>query len=581
MEMHDPIVEPALSLSGFLSFLYGGFEEGYVYAPVFNRETGQFTPAFASVGRLDSLERHIRKQSESTDVYLSPAIYSEASAKKEHFLASNVVWCEFDGNAPEGYDLSPSVRIRSSLEGHTHAYWRLDAPLDNAKDLETINRALAYTLGADKSGWDANQILRPPETHNYKRDLPVVVEEVTGLVHNAGDFLIYQAPEKIDDDAIKLGQIPDVMDVIFTYKFSLDFREIFSANPKEGDRSTYYMRVGYMAAEAGCSNEEIYSFLRNFDDRIGKYSKRDDRHRRLLDIIERVRIKYPLQSEKSPDLESDSIEIYDIISFGNQDIRIEWLLPGLLQKQGNMLLSGPPGVGKTQLALNFGYGLASGTETLGFAAAEPCRILFVSCEMGPADLKYFTDQMTPRYKEHSETLQENFFILPLGEPLYINTNEGQTKLCRAIEACNIDGIIFDSLGSATTKSLSDDEATKGLLDFNDRLRKNMGVFSWFIHHNRKATETNKEPSGLADVYGSQYITARATTVLSLWPQQHGVLKVRELKKRLAPQDPDWFIKRTKQHLGFEKASAEDVATVITSKIGKAVKGDKSNNPYGI
>jgi hypothetical protein len=110
----------------------------------------------------------------------------------------------------------------------------------------------------------------------------------------------------------------------------------------------------------------------------------------------------------------------------------------------------------------------------------------------------------------------------------------------------------------------------------------MGVFSWFIHHNRKATETNKEPSGLADVYGSQYITARATTVLSLWPQQHGVLKVRELKKRLAPQEPDWFIKRTKQHLGFQKASAEDVATVITSKLGKAAGNDKrDNNPYGI
>jgi hypothetical protein len=576
----DPTAEPTLSLAGFLSFLYGGFSEGFIYCPTLNRETGEFTQEFASVTRLDSLERHIRKNSAHTDVYLSPAIYSEASAKKEHFKASNVVWCEFDGNAPTDYRLIPSVTVRSSDTGYSHCYWRLVSPLDNAGDLEAINRALAYSLGADKSGWDANQILRPPETHNYKRDLPVGVESVSGTIYTVDDFLIYKAPEHITEESLNLGDIPDVMDVIYKHSLPQEFKDVFTGNYKEGQRSTAYMRVGYLGAEAGCSNEELYSLLNNFDSRVGKYHLRQDRVTRLLDIIERVRLKYPERKDEERST-FDALEIYDVISFGNLDIQVEWLLPNLLQQQGSMLLAGPPGVGKTQLALNFAYGLASGTETLGIGAADPCRVLFVSCEMGPVDLKYFTDQMAPRYEEHNELLQENFLILPLGEPLYINTPQGQTQLRRLAETLKLDGIIFDSLGSATTKSLSDEEATRSLLDFNDRFRKDMGVFSWFIHHNRKATENNKEPSGLADIYGSQYITARATTVISLWPQKHGVLKVRELKKRLAPEGPDWYIKRTPQHLGFVKASEEDIATVVTSTLGKAVKGDKSNNPYGI
>jgi len=241
-----------------------------------------------------------------------------------------------------------------------------------------------------------------------------------------------------------------------------------------------------------------------------------------------------------------------------------------------MLLVGPPGVGKTQVALNFAYGLATGTDVLNYALDKPRRILFVSCEMGPVDLKVFTDQMTSQFDaEQQALLSENFYVFPHGEPLYLNTVNGQDQLRRMIDVLKIDGFIFDSLGSSTNKSLSDEESTKALFDFNDRFRKEMGVFSWYIHHNRKATENNKEPSGLADVYGSQYITARATSVLSLWPLPQNVLKVRELKKRLAPQEADWYIKREAKHLRFRRATADEAAVVIEKKssIGKAVKND--------
>ena len=576
--MPDIAKSDSLSLSGFLHFLFDGLE-GYIYAPTLDRDTGEFRQVFVKSSNLERLEKHITESAQATDVYLAPAVFSDAKVSKQTFAASNVVWCEFDGNAPKEYALDPSVVIQSSLERHEHSYWRLDEPITDFAVLEEINRGLAFTLEADKSGWDCTQILRPPATHNYKRDRPVVLSGATGAICNIGDFTGFTAPPRVDEKSITIGQLPDVMDVIYKYPFPEDFRDVFSSNPAEGSRSTYMMRVGYMAAEVGCTNEELYALLYNYDDRVGKYVKRLDRQRRLLDIIERVRVKWPLKSDEELSVDFDPIEVYDVISFGHQTLEVDWLVPSLLQQQGNMLLVGPPGVGKTQVALNFAYGLATGETVLEYAFDRPRRILFVSCEMGPVDLKVFTDQMTSQFdSEQQALLSENFFVFPHGEPLYLNSKQGQEQLKRMIDVLRIDGFIFDSLGSATNKALTDEESTKGLLDFNDSLRKDMGVFSWFIHHNRKATENNKEPSGLADVYGSQYITARATTVLSLWPLQQGVLKVRELKKRLAPQEQDWYIKREAKHLRFRRATADEAAIVIEKKstIGKASSGNKFN-----
>lgn len=42
-------------------------------------------------------------------------------------------------------------------------------------EAEQLNRRLALALGADKTGWDLTQLLRPADTRNYKYpDAPVV-----------------------------------------------------------------------------------------------------------------------------------------------------------------------------------------------------------------------------------------------------------------------------------------------------------------------------------------------------------------------------------------------------------------------
>ena len=128
--------------------------------------------------------RHVLKwnATPSVDVFYCPALFSVASPKRDAVLGSWVFWVDFDGNAPETWDPAadippPTLRIQSSIPGHEHVYWRLSEFLADSSLLEERNRSLAYALHADTSGWDADQILRPPFTINRKRDVEVTVKE--------------------------------------------------------------------------------------------------------------------------------------------------------------------------------------------------------------------------------------------------------------------------------------------------------------------------------------------------------------------------------------------------------------------
>jgi len=51
--------------------------------------------------------------------------------------------------------------------GRRHLFWRLGHPLP-AGAAEALNRRFTYAAGADRSGWELGQLLRPPGTRNFK-----------------------------------------------------------------------------------------------------------------------------------------------------------------------------------------------------------------------------------------------------------------------------------------------------------------------------------------------------------------------------------------------------------------------------
>jgi hypothetical protein len=84
---------------------------------------------------------------------------------KENAAPVMALWADVDGPIPPEAP-EPSAIVETS-PGHAHVFWRLRNPICPRK-AEQLNRRLTAALGADRSGWDLTQLLRPPGTLNRK-----------------------------------------------------------------------------------------------------------------------------------------------------------------------------------------------------------------------------------------------------------------------------------------------------------------------------------------------------------------------------------------------------------------------------
>jgi len=561
----------------FLDSIYRE-EEGFSYVALKSpdAEHHAFSQFFFEwpVEREQQIEFILEKRNEH-EVYYSPALFTEKSAKKEHVKGARVFWVELDGKAPEGIDSipGPTLRVQSSTEDHSHWYWQTDTLVD-AETIERVNRGLTHLLGADSSGWDANQILRPPSTFNHKRKRPVTLQEPpTGKLVGVGDFS--SLPEPPPTIAVPVPtSIPEATDVIAKYQFGSVAWNLFKNGVPEGQRSEGEMALGYYLAEMGMNDQEIFSVLLNADNRWGKFKNRQDQYVRLSEIVSVARKKYPYKGahfDTTGTASGDSLlKGIGFVSFLQTEYNFEWLLEGWIQKNGYGLLTGLSGVGKTQFSLDMAMHLATGTDFLGRKVERPIRMGFLSLEMGGPDLQVFSsNQATGWNKDQLDMMEENLIMEAVGEPIYMDTPSGREIVEQWIGDNKLEGVVIDSLGSSVAGELSSEAPAKAIMDWNDHLRQTFDVFTWFLHHHRKPSGDNKKPNKLGDVYGSHWITARATTVSCLWDFGAGnTLQVIPLKIRLSGDKQPFFVRRL-ENLQFTKTDHAEIE--VQPKIQKEIE----------
>lgn len=537
-------LDPAADLGRFFDMMYGA-AQGYAYTATKDPNSASFHQYFYKWPQeRDSLVAHCLAYSETEEVYYSPGLFRKPEATKEAFLGSYYVWCEFDGNAPD--DLTglpaPSIRVQSSKAKNQHWYWRLDHFETDRNILEGISSKIAYHAQADLGIWNANRVLRPPGTLHHESGLQV------RILSNAVYPLALEAfgglpsvPMRLASEG-DIGEVPAPLTVLMKYQFSDEDTGFFTTKQIEkGQRSSALTKFAHICIERGMSNAESLSLLLNLDERWGKFKGRKDQKNRLLGIINHVRALHPVDPVVQET--AHGFKVYSYQEFINSEVELEWIIPNLVHANGSVLVSGKPGIGKSQLSLRFAEKIAKGEKFLKWQAA-PKRILFVSMEMPFEELNFIMKAMK---FEENDLLRENLLISTPGRSVRLSDPKKQDELNRIIEEFQPDGVVFDSLGKAINDDMSADKTILQTFDYIDgKLRGEFGIFTWFIHHNRKAQVGNPKPNKLDDLYGNQYIGASITTGLGMWRDKPGdPIELSCLKLRMAPEFPSFKIGRTR------------------------------------
>jgi archaellum biogenesis ATPase FlaH len=527
----------------FLSDLFGE-QNGVVYSPVMGETWKQYF--FEWPNERDQLESHLNDFSKR-DVYVSPVLFKEKRITPETFKGTNYLWTEFDGQLPTE-SIEPTMRVMSSQKGHEHWYWKLDSFVTDKVLVEDLTKRIAYHYGADLSVWDYQNVLRPPDTWNYKRNKPVTLVSKNDTVYNVDKFLWIPTPPTGTRVDISLGDLPTREQILAKYKWRFDTLDLLFKDITN-DRSTALVRIAFDAIEAGCSNEEAYVLLEERDSVWKKYVGRSDRDKQLKACISHARSKKALVAE----IVQGTTEVYRFHDFMKTTIKLKWVIEGLLPVAGSMVIFGKPGVGKSTFALRMAMALSKGVaHFLKWKIVNRQRTMFISLEMQHDELKEFFKDMNFS-EEEQETLQDWFHIWPIGHAYPFDTPDQQIELLKFIDLHKIELIIIDSVSLSMYGDVSNDNDVKRLNSFlNEDVRKARKCGYVLIHHPRKlkAGEEHKKLT-LDDMFGSTYIGANAQTVISV-SQIKGNTKVHidGVKTRMSIGEKEFDIERTPDR-GFQ------------------------------
>jgi KaiC/GvpD/RAD55 family RecA-like ATPase len=569
--------------------------DGYVYLPVKESDGRLRRYFYRWPEKREAVAKFVLKHAANpeAEIFFSPAIYSKMSATQEAVKGSWVVWADFDGNFPEEWPTAvvprPSVEIQSSTDRKRHVYWRLHEFIDDRKAVEKINRSIAYALGADASGWDASQFLRPPFTVNRKYASPLPVEIVADrleLVYNADAFNDIPTPTEAIRESLDLDNIPPVSEVLALAKWDKEAIDLFTMSFQEmsgpgHDRSGALQRLAYFGAESNWTDEQIMSVLLDADDRWKKYSTRPTRTKILSEIINRARAKHgynslspegllrTLMAEETgvAEVETDDEQvIFSVREIASMPEIDDWVIKDVLVPEGVGLITGRPGVGKTQLAMQMAADLAVGREQfMDWDIPEPQKVLFLSLELSARQLGHIARAVSNRYPE--KALDKNLVIHGKGDPLPMDEKAGQRYLLQLLSEHKPDVVFVDSMSLAVSEDPNDNKAMKLLFDFLKVARNHLHFSLVIVHHHRKKAndaQSKKTPDSQSDIYGSYIIASSVDFVINLEElgddRKNGELSLSYLKNRYAPPIEPFKVRRSPQ-MHFERAEVDFTQTL--------------------
>lgn len=288
--------EKRASLLAFFEYLFR-YDEGFLVLattrPPARRDTFN-ERFFAWPSEKEDAVDFIDSVTMTHNVYFCVNIMSARKRVKANAIPQNLVWADLDACRPDQLEHPPQCVIESSPHRY-QAIWRLDHKVDPTI-AENYSKRLAYyysDLGVDKSGWDNTQLLRVPDTYNYKYQMDetpsVRLLAKIELAIPSSTFDLLPQPDNtngpVPDLALpKVENLPSADMIIYRYQEQLRHRELaaifarYYTEEPVSDWSGALWRLLLLCFELGMTAEEVYVIAKSA--KCNKYERdgRPDSH---------------------------------------------------------------------------------------------------------------------------------------------------------------------------------------------------------------------------------------------------------------------------------------------------------------
>jgi len=468
---------------------------------------------------------------EKYHLYFCPLPFKIPRRRKKNVKGSKYLWSDLDEVDISSLPIKPSIYWESS-PGRYQGLWELDRFIP-PKQAEELSKELAYTLGADKSGWDLTQVLRIPGTKNHKYEgSPSVGETIeTDEVYALSDLPSDNKKDEEEEEKNTTDNL-EANKILAKYKAKIPRKALqllLTKKTEVGKRSDILWYLEHTLLDVGLNPPEIFHLIKN--SAWNKYAGRADEEERLTTELKKI-LEGRMEDEKpspQPSLE-DGLGL-TISSYGDlmSSIASEpgWLVEGFWTRESHGIVAGEPKAFKSIMTLDLAISIASGQPFLGhFPVYHPGPVLIVQNENSDWIMKDRVHKIIThkgltgkvKQKKHRElevtfppTLPIHFINqqgFQFGDPIHCEIVE---KAIREVEPVLV---IFDPLYLMFEGDLNTSKDLSPALTWLLKLKQQYNTAVVLVHHWNKGGQS---PRGGQRMLGS--------TTLHGWVESAWYLKV--------------------------------------------------------
>lgn len=319
--------------------------------------TGDWKDHFFSRNQFKDIPEFLRHHHDK-DIYFCPHGFTKRHRLKPNAVMPQLLWSDLDEADPRTMSLRPTIAIESS-PGRFVGLWVVDEEVT-----ESLNRRLAYSIGADISGWDLTQVLRVPNTLNYKYQS---TPRVKLMWSNGPSYTLAKLESLLpetEDTLTDPESESDASSVFKRYEKKIPRwcrKELISGKPTAGKRSEMIWKIENALLEAGLTTDEAFLLVKASP--WNKFKGRRNEDEQLKRELDKV-INKTFQAAKPVD-DGDEDGDYRYLSRSLADVEeenMDWIWYGRLARGELTILEGDPGLGKSYLAQMVAGAIIDGLE---------------------------------------------------------------------------------------------------------------------------------------------------------------------------------------------------------------------------